>query len=401
MIDLLRRLVPQKATNYLKHFPIAVLASLYYGFPARRLRVIGVTGTEGKTTVVNLIYHILESAGEKNAMVSTVFAKVGGREIDTGLHVTSPNHWPLQALLKKMADQKVKNVLLEVTSNGLDQFRFWGINFEIGLLTNLHRDHLDYHKTFENYRLAKLKLFQKSKIVILNKDDSSYGFLAKKLADKVIITYGNKNNADFSSETFVFKTSLIGDYNQMNCLAAIAVCSVLGVEEEIIRQGIATFEGVKGRLEEIKEGRNFRIFVDFAHSPVALEKVLAALKQQCGQHKLVAVFGSAGKRDQGKRPLMGEAADKNADVIILTADDPRDEDVTGICQQIAIGIKNKKYLIIEDRRQAIKKAFDLAEKGDIVALCGKGHEQSLAVGDQEIPWSDQEEVRKLLKKEKK
>jgi len=399
MKDLIRHFIPQKVINYLKHLPMAYFASLYYGFPAKKLKIVGVTGTEGKTTVVNLIYHILETAGEKNAMISTVCAKIGQEEIDTGLHVTSPSHWPLRRLLKKISDKGIKTVILEVTSNGLDQFRFWGINFEIGLLTNLHRDHLDYHKTFDNYRLAKLKLFKKSKIVILNKDDSSYDFLAKRLKDKTIITYGLKNQADFIPVTFNFQTTLMGDYNQLNCLAAIAACSVLGVDGQVIRKGLLTFKGVEGRLQEIKEGQNFQVFVDFAHSPVALEVVLKALKLSMAKTgKLMVVFGSAGKRDQGKRPLMGEAAACYADQIVLTADDPRDEKVAEICKEIAEGIGQKKpYKVIEDRSEAIAFALKEARKGDIVALCGKGHEKSLAIGDQEIPWSDQEEARKILK----
>lgn len=399
-MESLKKLVPQKVKNYLKHLPLALAANLYYRFPSRKLKIIGVTGTEGKTTTVNLIGHILEGAGLPVALVSTVFARIGDKKIDTGLHVTSPNSWTLQALLRQMVNKKIKYVVLEATSNGLDQFRFWGINFDIGVLTNITRDHLDYHGTFENYRRAKTRLFENSKLAVINKDDPSFDYLKARLQGKKIISYGFDALADFTPEKFKFTTQLPGKYNQYNCLAAIAVASQLKIDPEVIKKRIADFTGVEGRLEEIKAGQKFKVYVDFAHSPNSLEQVLKTLKTSLkAKQRLITVFGSAGQRDKGKRPLMGKIAGQYADVVVLTTDDPRTERVVDICQQIAQGCQQVgcQPVIIEDRTQAIKYALSQAKAGDIVVLCGKGHEKSLAVGDKEIPWSDKKVAQTILK----
>lgn len=403
----IRSLIPQKAVNYLKHLPLALLALLFYRFPSRRLKVIGVTGTDGKTTTVSLIYEILKEAGLSVAMVSTVSAKIGNEEIDTGFHVTAPDPWLLQKLLRRMVDSGMKYVVLETTSHGLDQFRFLGINFEIGVLTNVTRDHLDYHKTFENYRQAKLRLLSKAKIAILNKDDESYEYMKSRLGRSMpgnrITTYGIKSEADFAPKKFAFKTELWGEYNQYNCLAAIATASKLGVTDGVIKKVVASFQEVKGRMEEINEGQKYKVVVDFAHTPNALEQALTALKEQLSKgSKLIAVFGAAGLRDRGKRPMMGVTAGKIADIVILTAEDPRTEKAEEICEEIAVGCRSVgvEPKIIPNREMAIKFALKEAEKNDIVVICGKGHEKSMCFGVTEYPWSDQETVKKILKEEK-
>lgn len=404
----IRSLIPQKAVNYLKHLPLALLALLFYRFPSRRLKVIGVTGTDGKTTTVSLIYEILKEARLSVAMISTVSAKIGNEEIDTGFHVTAPDPWLLQKLLRRMADSGIKYVVLEVTSHGLDQFRLLGINFEIGVLTNVTRDHLDYHKTFENYRQAKLILLNKAKIAVLNKDDESFEFMRTTLGRSNLgrsnlgnktITYSVNKEADFTPKKFAFKTKLLGQYNQYNCLAAIASASKLGVTDTIIKKVVAAFQGVKGRMEEIKEGQNFNVIVDFAHTPNALEQALTTLKEQLSKgSKLIAVFGAAGLRDRGKRPMMGAVAGKIADLVVLTAEDPRTEKAEEICEEIAVGCRSVgvEPKIILDREEAIRYALKEAKKNDIVAICGKGHEKSMCFGVTEYPWSDQETVRKIL-----
>lgn len=407
-----RLIVPQKAVNFGKHLPLAFLASIYYRFPRRNLKIIGVTGTDGKTTTVSLIYMILREAGLKTGMVSTVSAKIGDEEIETGFHVTAPDPWLLQKLLRKMKDSGMEYVILEATSHGLDQFRLWGINFEIGVLTNITHEHLDYHKTYENYLNAKAKLFKASKVAVLNKDDESYKYLDSEIQrskDAKIVSYGIKNRADFTPQTFPFKTSLPGEYNQYNCLAAIAAVAQLKIPEEIIRQAVANFKGVIGRMEEINEGQDFKVFVDFAHTPNALKQVLSTLKaRKNSQNKLIAVFGSAGFRDQTKRPLMGEIACQLADLVILTTDDPRTEGVEKIIDQIAAGcqkaggVEGRTFYRIPDRQEAINFAVQkLARQGDIVALCGKGHEITLAIGKKELPWSEHEAARKAIKLLKK
>lgn len=392
----------QKLKNYFLHLPLAIIANIFFGFPSKKLRVIGVTGTDGKTTTVSLIHHILSQNGYKTAMVSTVLAKIGEEEIDTGLHVTAPDPWLLQKLLRKMANKRIECVVLETTSHGLDQFRLLGIDFEIGVLTNITHEHIDYHKTFDNYRLAKLKLLEKSKTVILNKDDESYVYLEKILRDRntKILSYGITNTADITLDKYKFKTSLLGEYNQSNCLAAIGAAVSFGLSKEKVLNAIFSFEGVKGRLEEIAEGQDFQVIVDFAHTPNALEQVLKSLKKQKKKgKKLIVVFGAAGLRDKTKRPMMGIAADKYADFSIITAEDPRTEDVNEICNEIATGFngENEKYKIMTNRGEAINFAINyLAKGGDIVVICGKGHEKSMCFGKKEYPWSDQEAAKEAL-----
>lgn len=400
----IRALIPQGAVNYLKHLPLAFLALLFYRFPSRKLKVIGVTGTDGKTTTVSLIYHILKEAGLSVAMVSTVSAKIGEEEIDTGFHVTAPDPWLLQKLLKKMVERQINYAVLEVTSHGLDQFRLLGISFEVGVLTNITHEHLDYHKTFQNYLEAKAKLLLKAKMAILNKDDESYPVLESRIKNKKgkVFSYGIRGEADFTPGSFPFKTKLPGRYNQSNCLAAIATSAALGVPEKVIKDAVASFGGVEGRMEEIKEGQNYRVIVDFAHTPNALEQVLGALRGDLKSgSRLMVVFGSAGLRDQEKRPMMGKIAGRMADLIILTAEDPRTERAEDICEEIAAGCRaaGVEPNIIPDRGKAIRFAIGKAKKDDIIVICGKGHEKTMCFGKQEYPWSDHEAVRKALPKE--
>lgn len=399
-------LIFRKLKNYGKHLPSAILASAFYRFPSRELKVIGVTGTDGKTTTVNLLCHILNSAGLKTGLVSTVFAKIDGEEIKSDLHVTSPDPWKLQKLLRKMVDLGAKWVVLETTSHGLDQFRFWGIDFEVGVLTNVTHEHLDYHKTMANYIKAKAILLKKAKTAVLNRDDWSYEQLIHRYQPpkSKIVSYGIKNEADFTPKKFKFETSLPGNFNQYNCLAAIAAASCLGIADKIIKKAVSSFKGVVGRMDEIKEGQNFRVFVDFAHTPNALEQILLTLKKEKeSKSKLITVFGSAGLRDQEKRPYMGEVACKLADSVVLTTDDSRTEEVDKIINQIAIGckkaggIEGKTFYRIPNRQEAINFAIQkLAGPGDVVALCGKGHERSLTIGKIEYPWSEYEAAKKAL-----
>lgn len=395
-----RKLIPQRLINLGKHLPLAWLANIFYRFPSKRLTLIGVTGTDGKTTTATLIYEILKQAKFKVALISTVGAKIGEQELQTGLHVTTPNSWELQRLLRQIYDKKYSHVVLETTSHGFDQYRLWGCHFQIGVITNITHDHLDYHKTYERYLLSKAKLFRRTKISILNRDDLSFARL-KKLANGTIITYGLKTG-DINLQNFPFKTKLLGDYNLSNCLAAIAATKVLHIKESIIRQTIANFRGVVGRMQEIIMGQDFRVFIDFAHTPNALENALNTLNE-LPHRKLIAVFGSAGLRDQAKRPLMGKITSDLADKVVLTAEDPRTENVAEIINQIGSGIKNSAKVIREpDRQKAIDLAIiKLASVGDIVGIFGKGHEQSMCFGNIEYPWSDEKAVKKSLSKRMK
>lgn len=391
------------------HFFTALLAILIFRYPAGRLTVIGVTGTDGKTTTVNIIYHILMTSGKNASLISSVNALIGKKEYDTGFHVTTPNPWALQKYLRRAVDRGCQFMVLEATSHGLDQHRLLGANFAVGTVTNVTHEHLDYHKTYQNYLKAKGKLFRGVKIAVLNQEDKSFNYLKSVIPKKAkIVTYGLKKG-DFTPNTFKFKTVLAGEYNQYNCLAAIAIASSLGLSDKVIKKGITSFKPVKGRLEEIDEGQDFKVYIDFAHTPNALENVLKLLSNlnppTGGQtSNLIVVFGCAGERDRAKRPVMGEISVRLADITVLTAEDPRTEDVNEIINQVARGcrkaggIEDKTFFKVPDRAKAIEFAVKKAKKGDIVVICGKGHEKSMCFGKVEYPWSDQEAARKALRK---
>ncbi|MCK4588784.1 UDP-N-acetylmuramoyl-L-alanyl-D-glutamate--2,6-diaminopimelate ligase, partial [Candidatus Woesebacteria bacterium] len=306
---------------------LGLLASAWYGHPSKKLKVIGVTGTDGKTTTATLIYWILKKAGKKAGLISTVSAKIGEKEFETGLHVTSSEPLKLQEFLAKMVEKKCEYVVLEVTSHGLDQERVAGIKFDIGVLTNITHEHLDYHKSWQAYRRAKAKLFEGVNLVVLNKDDKSFSYISRFVSKKAkIISYALKKAADLNLENIVLsgKTKLLAEYNLANTLAAVAVTRELGVSEEDIKTALSSFKLPTGRLEKINEGRDFDIYIDFAHTPNALEKVLSHLRKET-KGRLITIFGSAGERDKEKRFLMGEIAARLADVSIFTAEDPRTE----------------------------------------------------------------------------
>lgn len=372
----------QKVKNYY-HFAQALFSAIYFGFPAKKLIVIGVTGTDGKTTTVSMIYHILRSAGKKVSMISSVNAQIAGKSFDTGLHISTPSPWQVQKFLRIAADAQNQYFVLEATSHGLDQNRLAFVDFTVAVLTNITHEHVDYHKTYENYVKAKLKLFKNVKFSIINADDNPYNYVKNHVSGKVI-SYSAKGK---------------GDYNRSNALAAIETTSVLGINRQQAENALTTFPGVKGRMEEVKLGQPFKVIVDFAHTPNGLEQALKALRsQRTKSSRLIAVFGSAGERDRFKRPLMGKAADKYADFIVLTSEDPRRDDASDICLQIAAGIKNKNFEVITDRQEAINFAIQEAKANDIVAIFGKGHEKSMAYGKKELPWDEFAAVRKAIKK---
>jgi UDP-N-acetylmuramoyl-L-alanyl-D-glutamate--2,6-diaminopimelate ligase len=391
------------------HFLKAVLAILYFRYPARKIKVIGVTGTDGKTTTTTLIYHLLLAAGKKVALVSTVIAYVGKRKVDTGLHVTSPGPWFLQKLIRKIADEGYDYLVLEATSHGLDQHRLLGTNISIAVLTNITHEHLDYHKTYAKYLNAKAKMFRNVDTAILNKKDASYKHIKKLLKPRTrIVLYSDKTlEKDIKSTV---EKKFAENYNRFNATASILAAKELGIDNSAVKKGIGNFSGIPGRMEEIKNKKGIRIFIDFAHTPNALENVLRALrKQKSSNSRLIVVFGCAGERDTKKRSVMGRVAAKLADISILTAEDPRNENVNDIINQIIKGAKevrkNKRSKIIKEpeRGKAILLSIEkLARKGDTVVICGKGHERSMAYKEKEHPWSDQEAVRfALIGKEKK
>lgn len=395
----------QKAKN-VYHLLIALVANTWFNFPGKKLTVIGITGTDGKTTTVNLIYHILHSSGYNASVISTIGAIIHGETLPLGFHVTTPSSLKLIAFLKKAVKNlhaEAQNYLvLEVTSHSLDQHRIWGIPFFIGGITNITHEHLDYHKTYDNYVKTKAKLLQRAKIAILNVDDVSFPLLKSLLKNKKIITYGIKNKAEISLRTLpLLKTKLIGEYNKYNILLAIAVCKQLGVSEEKIQDAIATFTLPIGRTEIVYD-KDFTVMIDFAHTPNAFEQLLPAIRPKI-KGKLIHVFGSAGLRDAKKRPLMGKASSTYADIIVLTSEDPRTENIHAIMDQIEKGIpENRKKEIqifrVLRREDAIKKALSLATKGDFVLLTGKAHEKSMNYGNGEETWNEHDAVKQALAK---
>lgn len=413
--NLLKALVPQSLINYLYHLPKAALANSVYGHPSRDLFIIGVTGTDGKTTTTNLIYHILKSAKKKAAVISTVDAKIGRKSIKTGLHVTSPDTFQLQSLLRKMRSQKIRYVVLEATSHGLDQFRLFGINPKIAVLTNITHEHLDYHQSMDAYLRAKMRLFKHAQHAVVNKDSTFFQQINDHLGSVMLSTYSVDQTSQLKPDSVNFQKTqtkftlagteytlpLPGLYNLYNALAAIAACLILDIDPKVIKRSITTFKGVKGRLEEVKNRSGRKIIIDFAHTPNALDNALSYLKfTKSANSRLIAVFGSAGLRDQTKRPMMGASAARHADTIIITAEDPRTESVEAITKDIRSGIPadfKGKVIEIADRQTAITKAITkYSRPGDIIGIFGKGHEESMCYGTTETPWSEHEAVAKAL-----
>lgn len=392
------------------HFGKAVLANIWYGNPSKRLTVIGITGTDGKTTTSSLIYHILKTNKKKVSLVSTVSAHIGSKAYDTGFHVTTPSPFMIQGFLKQAADNGDEYFVLETTSHSLDQYRVYGTQYKIGLITNITHEHLQYHKTYENYVRAKAKLIQWSKLGIINRDDRSYEVLQKlfKLDCK---TYGLKNPSDYNLD-MEKKTGLkLAEFNKYNYLGAYAVCKELGLGDKEIFSAMQTYALPPGRMEVVYTGK-FTVINDFAHTPNALHEALKALRTEYKSSKIIHVFGAAAFRDDTKRPLMGDESASHADTSIITEEDYRTEDPHNIAKQIGVGFhKNnfkevdselyqatpKTYTSIVNRKEAIEKAISIAKKGDVIVLTGKGHEQSLCRGTKEFPWDDNQAIRQTLR----
>lgn len=403
MVIIPRKIIPQKVVNSFYHLPIAFFANLINGFPSKGMTVIGVTGTDGKTTTTNMIYQILKEANFPVSMVSTLGARIGDKEIQTGVHITNPGPLDLQNFLKKAVKGGSKYFVLEVTSHGSDQYRVFGINFDIGVITNITHEHLDYHKNWENYFGAKAKLVENAKIAVLNRNELHFERLSKIVRGRVV-SFGLTKSADFNPGKFPLKLNIPGEYNMLNALAAAAVGVNLGVETAVIKRALNEFEGLEGRMEEITNDRGLNIIVDFAHTPYALEVALKELRKNYNG-KITAVFGSAGQRDVAKRALMGEVSAKLADITIITSEDPRGE-VELINMQILKGAEKsggrlgENVFIESDRKRAIEMGIkNLVKKGDVVGIFGKGHEKSLNMdGKNEMSWSDQKAVVDILDK---
>jgi UDP-N-acetylmuramoyl-L-alanyl-D-glutamate--2,6-diaminopimelate ligase len=404
-------------------FALAHISAAFYQFPGRNLSMVGVTGTDGKTTTTNLIYAILVEAGFRAGMISTLSAVVGDQTFDTGFHVTTPEAPEVQRYLSRMLAAGLSHVVLEVTSHGLAQHRITACEFDVGVITNITHEHLDFHETFEAYREVKAQLLTdlektagKSqgniRLAVLNKDDPSFDFLSgatsvRKVsygieADRLDIRAENirfspdGSHFDVIGQDFRFHvfSRLMGPFNVMNCLAAAATgIFAFHLSPEVIQRGIQKVKSIPGRMEQIAMGQEFIAMVDFAHTPNALRVVLEATRQLVSGRILV-VFGSAGLRDREKRHMMAEVAVDLADLVFLTAEDPRTESLDDILEEMANAAhatgaeEGTHFWRIRDRGAAIREAIRLAEPGDIVITCGKGHEQSMCFGETEYPWDD-------------
>lgn len=398
---------------------LAELSATFHGRPADRLEVVGVTGTNGKTTTTWIIRDILQAAGRRPGLLGTVEYVIGDRTIPAAR--TTPEAPLLQSYLAQMVHAECKSAVMEVSSHSLVQKRVAGIDFDVGVFTNLTRDHLDYHKTLENYFEAKALLFsglgtgkKKETVSVINIDDPWGQRLVQRNGFKSeVLTYGLGGEAMVRAEnvsltpagsSFKLKTTwgsskmklkLLGRFNILNAMAAVAACGALGVDLDLMAEVLAGLHGVPGRLEEIRTNRGFNVFVDYAHTDDALENVLKTLRE-ITRERLIVVFGCGGNRDRTKRPLMGRVATALADHAIITSDNPRKEEPGAIIAEIKAGIEKSNYEIREDRAEAIRRAIELAGKGDVVLIAGKGHEAVQELANTTIMFDDRQVVRKYL-----
>lgn len=378
-----------------------LVAEFRYGFPAKKLRVLAVTGTDGKTTSSTMLYHVLKTAGKKVALISTVAAYIGDERIDTGFHVTTPTPAQLQKLMRRLVEEGYEYLVLETTSQGIYQHRTWGIFPFIAGVTNVAQDHFDYHLNYHNYLAAKALILKDSEKIILNHDDPSYQPLKDllRVSESRIVSYSQDHQNDPAIMRAI-KKRFPEAYNVSNALLVVKFAKLLDVPDQAIIEGLLSFLGVPGRMEEVKNDKGIRVIVDFAHTPQGLAGALTALKAQAKRPaRLIAVYGSAGLRDAIKRPMMGKIGTSLADYCVFTAEDPRTEDVWSIIRQMKEQLteNHDRVISIADRFEAIKFALTrLAQPGDIVVVLGKGHEQSMCYGLVEHPWDDREAVRKIL-----
>ena len=393
------------------HLAQAGIANVKYHSPGRKLRVIGVTGTNGKTTTCFMIWNMLNHAGYKTGLMTTVAWGVKTLKPELG-HMTTVDALTLNRRIAEIQKQGAEFLALEVTSHALAEYRTLGIPIEIAVFTNLTHEHLDYHKTIAKYRAAKGKLFKKAKFSILNADDpASHHY--QKIA-KEYITYGIKNGENrakdvkltvsgvkYSFGDINIETNIPGEFNVYNSLAAASVGKKLGLTPKQITEGIKTLDSVEGRMNVIDEGQPFTVIVDYAHAPDALEKVFASVKNHQG--RIISVHGGAGRRDPSTRPIRGEILAKNSDIVIITEDDSRDEDPEKIAAGFIDGatkagkVLGKDLFKELDREKAIKLALTTAKKGDLVLLLGKGHEKSILRADGPHDFEDIKVAKKILK----
>jgi UDP-N-acetylmuramoyl-L-alanyl-D-glutamate--2,6-diaminopimelate ligase len=402
----------------------AKAASAFMGYPSRSLKIVGVTGTDGKTTTTELTAAVLAACGQRVSLINSIGVSIAGLRLDSTWRLTTPGPFVTQALLYWMKRFRTEWVVLEASSHGLAQSRLGGIAFHIGVITNLTSDHLDYHRDMDSYAAAKAVLLRNvvgtEGTVVLNRDDPSYaGFAA--LAGGLQVSYGlnpaadvrassidldeGRSTFDVSMPTDRFRVALAlpGLFNVYNALAAIAVGYSQGVDSTVIADGLRSVTGVRGRMSPITEGQPYSVVIDHAHTPRALEQVLRFFRKRV-KGRVVLVFGCPGERWPGKRLLMGEIAGLLADRIVVTREDDRSESVYAIMHAIAEGLQRAgrqegvDYVLLPDRREAIQRACDMAEAGDLVLIAGKGHEPAINVNGRDLPWQEEAVARDAIRR---
>ncbi len=425
MKHFLSKIIPQSLKNQY-HLMQAVIACMCFGFPAydfqhhpidktrKKMQVIGVTGTNGKTTTTQLIARILERAGKKVAIASTINFQIGEKKWVNASKLTTLSAWELQKFLREAVRTGCEYAVIETSSHALDQHRVWGISYAIAVMTNVTREHLDYHKTMSAYRFAKSRLFRSAKRAVINLDMENPDYFRVR-EEKQTLFYSTKDpnahlfaehieldfkGTDFTVDEEHFHLHLPGLFNIENALAALGVAQLLDIDFSLAREALESIAGVPGRMELVPNEKKADIIIDYAVTPDAFEKLYASiLPLKIPGTKIIHVFGACGERDRGKRPKMGEIASSYADIIILTNEDPYHEDAQQIIDDIEKGVtkkKDKDYFRIFDRREAIHKALALAEIGDIVLVTGKGAEKTMAIGDRRIPWDERQVIEEEL-----
>jgi len=400
------RIYIQKLKNLFWHLPKSIFYNFYYGFPSKKLVLIGITGTDGKTTSVNLLHKALLESGIKTGLISTLGAKIGDNDISVGLHTTSPDPSLTQKIFRRMVDEGITHAIIEVTAHAIDQYRYYGCQFKVCAITNTSHEHLDDFLDMQQYIDTKAKLFKSTENAVLNKDDASYKIITSQTPAK-IVTYSINKTSDYQAKDIVitskqlsfsankttFKTNSNYKYQIYNILLVNAILNVLKIDNKIILNLIKDFPLMKGRRETVPNNLRINCIIDFAHTPAALKTTLESLKSTT-KGKVIVIFGATGGRDPSKRPIMGEVVSNLADIAIVTADDTRNELVENINKNIISGMNKNKtgftYYDIPRRQDAFNLAIKLASSGDTVIACGKGHETTILHGNTEYPWSERD-----------
>lgn len=428
MRKIVKALIPKKLFKQIEpygHLAETVLANIRYGFPARGLKVIGVTGTDGKTTTTTLIWTMLKAAGYNVGYMSTIGYGTPKWQRANHVHMTSMQAFPLMRRIQELRKEGIEWLVLETTSHALAQNRVWGVPFGVAVMTNVNHEHLDYHGSFENYRAAKQRLFQMAgrnkrglQVGIVNAEDPSGALYSGEVphpyrygvehgdirATKVKTTSkGSTYDVDYDDRKLHITINIPGGFNVYNSLAAVCVGLALELPDAQIEQGIASLTSVEGRMNTIDEGQDFTVIVDFAHTPDSFEFLLSDMRKQVkAPHRLIVMFGTPGRRDATKGELQGESAGKYGDLVVVTEEDDRDADGQKLMEQCAAGaersgkVKQKDLFLVHNRTEAIQYAISQAKPGDTVMLLGKGHEKTIERADGEVPWDEAGEARAAL-----